>query len=330
MTPIDPSVWQNLMLPTGDSLVARLPYPEKTRKLYCALDARMQRHLLIPIDPDSIEYYDANSRGINVITRELVIHGQLLNRYIDIQCLDASGHEIFDLIGSEIANNLESEIAQPPDVVKRVLAKWRRFWGNIPKHVLSKNEQIGLFAELWFLSVWLIPRLGPNVITAWRGPWGSRHDFEWIEKSVEVKATTNTRGRIFEIHGLSQLENPSRGPLFLFGMRLREEVSSVNNLPALIETLRSQIASSDEIINRFESALAQIGYSPLHDDEYEKLKLRVLEDILFQVDSDFPRLTNATFPAGMPSGIEQIEYEINLNTFDHLVVATSPELLDFV
>lgn len=329
MTTIDPIVWQNLTLPSGERLVARLAFPDITMRLYCALDARSHRHILIPLRPDNNEYYDTNSRGVSVVTRELVIHGQTANKYLDIECLDATGYSIFDLIGGEIANEIQDELTQPKDVVMRVLAKWRRFWGALPQNILSKNEQIGLFAELWFLTVWLSPKLGPNTVMAWRGPWGSRHDFEWMEKSVEVKATTNTRGRIFKIHGLNQLEKPSQGPLFLFSMRLREEAGSTNNLPTLIENCYRQIAGLDEIIDRFESALAQTGYSPLYEDEYKKMNLRIVEDVLFQVNNDFPRLTNSSFSAGIPSGVEQIEYEIDLNTFNHLVIATKPEQLPF-
>lgn len=329
MISIDSNVWQNLATPSGERLVARPAFPDITMRFYCALDAHSHRHILIPLRPDNAEYHDTTSRGVSVVTRELVIHGQTANNYLDIECLDATGHSIFDLIGGEIVNEIQDETTQPKDVVMRVLAKWRRFWGTLPQNILSKNEQIGLFAELWFLTVWLIPQLGSNSVMGWRGPWGSRHDFEWLEKSVEVKATTNTRGRIFKIHGLNQLENPSQGPLFLFSMRLREEAGGINNLPILIENCRKQIAGSAEITDRFESALVQTGYSPFYEDEYKKLNLAVIEDSLFQVDDNFPRITSASFPAGMPSGVEQIEYEINLNTFDHLVIASDPRQLPF-
>ncbi len=329
MTSIDQGTWDNLTRPSGDILVARSALPEITNRLHCALDAKGRRHLLIALRVDDNEYNDANSRGISVVTRELAIRGQSLNRYLDLECLDASGHSIFDLMGGEIAEELRDEAGQPAEGVRRVLAKWRRFWGHLPQQLLSREQQIGLFAEIWFLLVWLIPKLGANAVMTWRGPWGSRHDFEWADKSVEVKATTNSRGRIFRIHGLSQLEVPAHGPLYLFSVCLREETGSSNNLPSLIENCYNEIRDWDEALVRFESALLEIGYSPVHRDEYAKLNLRIAEERLFHVEGDFPRLTNLTFPAGVPSGVERIEYEINLNTFDHLVIATHPEQLPF-
>ncbi len=329
MTSIDQSTWNNLTKPSGNILVARPALPEITDRLHCALDAKSHRHLLVSLRADDHEYNDASSRGVSIVTRELSVRGQSLNRYLDIECLDASGHSIFDLMGGEIAEELRGETEQPVEAVRRVLAKWRRFWGHLPQQILSREQQIGLFAELWFLSIWLIPRFGPDAVMTWRGPWGSRHDFEWTDKSVEVKASTSSRGRIFRIHGLDQLEAPARGPLYLFSVCLREEAGSSNNLPSLVESCYNQVGDWDEALVRFESALVEIGYSPIHRDEYAKLNLRVMEERLFHVHEDFPRLTNSTFPTGAPSGVERIEYEINLNTFDHLAIAAHPEQLPF-
>jgi len=327
MNRIDSDTWAKLesSSPTGDKLVARRALPDVTDRLYCAIDSSGTRHLLIPLKPEEDELRDAQSRGVAVDSRDMVVQGQPSTKYIDIECRDASGYSILDLIGGEIADGLLDVNKQPAELVKRVLAKWRRFWGQLPQHLLSKEEQIGLFAELWFLSVWLLPKFGPEIMATWRGPWGSRHDFEWSDKSVEVKATTNARGRIYKIHGVAQLEKPSTGPLFLFSLCLREETGAIDSLPWLIENCRKQIGNSDDVLTKFESALVEVGYSPLFQDEYAKLKFRVVEGALFRVDNDFPKITTASFPSGMPPGVEQIEYEINLNTFDHLIVSNNPE-----
>jgi hypothetical protein len=75
-------------------------------------------------------------------------------------------------------------------------------------------------------------------------------------------------------------------------------------------------------LSRFEKALAQVGYSPAHDEEYAKLRLRIVEEGLFSVRDDFPRLTVMQLVAGIPSCVERVEYEINLSGFDHLRIAT--------
>ncbi len=329
MISIARETWDKLTVPTGERLVARPALPELTSRMLCALDASGARHILISLQTDDEEYADRQSRGVSVGTRELVIHGSSMERYLDMVCLDANGYAILDLMGGEIAKELSTGTRPAPEIVKRVLAKWRRFWGQIPQPMLSREEQLGLFAEIWFIVEWLIPKMGTDAVLAWRGPWGSRHDFEWLGRSVEVKATTSVRGRIHKIHGLDQLLSPENGALFLFSVSLREEGGAAHDLPGVIELCRHLLEGNEDGLAHFENALARIGYSPMFDDEYSKLKLRIAENVLFQVQGNFPRLTGASFSGGVPEGVERVEYEINLNSFDDLLLARQPDQMPF-
>jgi hypothetical protein len=310
--------------------VARQALPETTNRLLCALDAKGNRHLLITLKPENESLEDARSRGVVVTTRELLVQGQSPDKYLDIECLEIIGYTILDLIGGEIAEELKDEMKQPSDIVRRVMAKWRRFWGQLPQQMLSKEAQVGLFAELWFLSTWLVPRFGPDVTMVWRGPWGGRNDFEWLDKSIEVKATTNSRGRIHRINGLEQLEKPTTGSLYLFSLVLREERGAPHSLPGIIVTCREQLAISSEAMSHLESGLAQAGYSPVHQEEYSKMLFRVVEEALFCVEQDFPKVTRESFAGSALQGVERVEYEINLNAFDHLIKARQPQEIPFL
>jgi hypothetical protein len=304
-------------LPSGEKLTAKLTSPELSSRVFSALDSDRQRHILVHLEPDDLPCNDHQSRGIQVTTRELNVHGQEPSQYIDLLCLDVTGYSGFDLIGSEIITECIKGNRSPSEIVHQVLAKWRRFWGQIPQDLLSRNEITGLIAELRFLSEKLIPEVGPaEAIRRWRGPFGSCHDFEWLGEAVEVKATTSSRGRIYHINGIDQLDPPENGKLFFFGIRLREEGGSEMTLPRIIENCRKLLSSDDDSLDRFESALVQAGYSPLHNDEYEKLRFRIIEETMFEVKDDFPRISISNFIKGIPAGIERVEYEINLNGFN--------------
>jgi hypothetical protein len=303
-------------LPSGEKLTAKLPAPDLSSRVFSALDSEGQRHILIQLEPDDLPYNDHQSRGIQVTTRELNVHGQQPSRYIDLLCLDIAGYSGFDLIGSEIITELAKGHRSPSEIVHQVLAKWRRFWGQIPQDLLSRNEVIGLIAELLFLAEKMIPEVGmAEAIRRWRGPFGSRHDFEWPGCSVEVKATTSSRGRIFHINGIDQLEPPENGKLFFFGVRLREEGGGEMTLPSIVETCRNLVSSKEDALDKFESDLVHVGYSPLHYNEYEKTRFRIIEEVLFEVKDDFPRIGVSNFIEGIPAGIEHVEYEINLNGY---------------
>jgi len=307
-------------LPSGEKLAAKLPAPDLSLRIFSALDSERQRHILVKLEQDDLPYNDHQSRGIQVTTRELNVHEQEPSRYIDLLCLDIAGYSGFDLIGSEIITELGKGNRSPSEIVHQVLAKWRRFWGQIPQDLLSRNEVTGLIAELRFLAEKMIPEVGPNeAIRRWRGPFGSRHDFEWSGESVEVKATTSSRGRIFHINGIDQLEPPENGKLFFFGVRLREEGGAELTLLSIIETCRNLVSSDGDTLDKFETALVQVGYSPLHNEEYDKTRFRIIEEVLFEVKKDFPRICVSNFFGGIPSGIEHVEYEINLNGFDQLI-----------
>jgi len=121
---------------------------------------------------------------------------------------------IFDAIAEDIAEKLDNGI--PKEVVANVIGKWRNFWKKTSQEIMSSNEIMGLFGELWFLYKWLLPYLENfEAIKRWRGPFSSRHDFEWKGKSVEVKSTTNVQSRVHKIHGIDQLSPPENGDLFL-------------------------------------------------------------------------------------------------------------------
>ena len=322
-----PGIWGALdrSRPTGNYLVARQGIPELTSRLLFAVDSQAQRHLLIVLLADDDEFHDAQSRGLIVVTRELVVRGQPSTRYLDFECRDPAGYPILDLIAQELAFGLSQVGACPAEVTRRVLAKWRRFWGQVPRAILSREDQLGLFGELWFLRIWLAPHVGlANAVNRWRGPLGARHDFEWIGRSVEVKTTTSTRGRLHWINGIDQLEPPEIGELLFFSLRLREEAGAGNSLPVLITAIRQNLKLDPEATGQFETLLLQAGYSSVRDEEYAKTRVRIVEERLFVVSGDFPRIIPASFPDAVSPGIEKVEYEINLNSYDHLCIGYNP------
>jgi hypothetical protein len=331
MTRIDPTTWQKIenTHPSGEKYLARRGLPEVTERLFCAIDSGGTRHLLVLLKNEEDELHDEISRGVAVDTLEMVVQGQPSAKYIDIECRENTGYSILDLMGGEIAEGLRDSKRQAAEIVHNILAKWRRFWGQIPQHLMSREEQLGLFAELWYLSKWVIPKQGSKAVFSWRGPWKSRNDFEWNDKSVEVKATTNTHGRILRINGIRQLEEPENGSLYLFSVILREEAGAANNLPSLIENCSELLKDDPDAISYFEDGLAKAGYSPVHEDDYSSMHLVVLETALFMVNQDFPRITRSSFTEGPLVGIEEIIYVINLNTYNHLIVATQPYQMPF-
>lgn len=286
-----------------------------------AVDHDGRHHLLLPIANEDEGFTDRRSRGILVAPRILEVEQQPACPLLDVCCSDRTANEAFNLV----ANGLLEELGQRVSTVEAVqtaLARWRRFWGTVPTEGLDPEEIRGLFGELWFLLVWLLPH-GVSGVEHWLGPSGARNDFQWPAVAVEVKATTSVRGHVHRINGIDQLDPPDEGTLMVFSLRLREEPSSFNSLVTLVERIEQELADQPERLDLFEGRLVAAGYSEAHDERYRGVRFRVVDERLYRVEDDFPRLSIASFRTGLPTGIERVEYDTNLEGFGHLVAAAS-------
>lgn len=335
MTNPEEEVWSKLSrdIPSGSEIIARLAFPDLSEVVLAAIDSSENRHFLIPILASEDGIIDNESRGISVITNDMRIKGTgqngIISRYIDIMCVDRTWFDGFNLIGRQITEAVSVGVSTKAETVRKVLTRWRYFWGKVPKNLLSKEQIIGLFSELWFMKYWLFPSHEKRkVIDSWSGPRGGRHDFEFSNLSFEVKGTSIVEGRIHWIHGLDQLLPPEDGKLLFFSLKLREEKGGLTDLSEMVRSCGELLNEDLEALDRFENALASVGYSPVHDSEYERVKFRVVDDILYNVDANFPKITNKTLLNGNPAGVERVDYQINLDGFESCIVARGPKNFD--
>lgn len=310
-----------------DALGAKLLTPDITDRVFAAVDKQSRRHVLVKLKDEDADVRDTQSRGISIDTRELATATDQITRYADIVCLDPLGYDSFDLVAAEIAQKLATSDTSASDVILRVIAKWRRFWNSGPRQVLSPSEVLGLFAELWFLRHWLLPNLSPAAaVSAWRGPFGSRHDFEFARNAVEVKATLARSPVTHHINGLDQLVHPVQGDLFFFSLAVAQEVTASESLPQLIDSLVEVFVDCDDVQSDLFSRLAHAGYNAADSTEYLSTRFRIAHAHLYLVTDGFPKIIPSTFAGPTLSGVSQIEYDISLNGFDDLIIARSPSL----
>lgn len=321
MGPITPESWRGL--PTRSDVYADLAaHPlEDSDGIFLAVDHDGARHLLLAIPTDGAAVSDERSRGIRAVTRPLSVQQQPERPFVDVLCMAVGGQDVFNLVSTAIVDQV-SQGGDPAEAVRTTLARWRRFWGAAPTGALTPQQIRGLFGELWFLAVWLLPQ-GNNQVAHWLGPTGARHDFQWHQLAVEAKATTSIRGHIHRINGLDQLDPPAEGRLVVFSLRLREEVSASNSLVTLVRTITAELGNDSDALNDFETRLLQVGYSPAEADRYDELRFRVIDERMHEVSDAFPRLTAASFVDGMPAGVERVEYEVNLDSCPGTVIASS-------
>jgi hypothetical protein len=315
MSQIAPGFWTALSTSasSSDDWQVRPPLAEICPRLLGSVTSSGERRLLVALATGEESVEDSRSRGFRVGNEELVDDRGARARYVVIKCLDAADHDLFDVIGVDLAFAIATH---PPAVaITRVLAKWRRFWGQLPRPLLSREAQVGLFAELWFFSRWLVPAAGPAAAaTRWRGPLRSRHDFEWVGRSVEVKGSSIVRKHLCHVNGLDQLEPPENGELLLFALRIRDEAGAAHALPQLIADCRALLGVDRDALAVFETALLQTDYSAAHEADYAQTRWRIIDERLYRVDENFSRLRPSHFPSGLPPGVSEVGYILDVGT----------------
>lgn len=311
MSRIAPGFWTALAAQRGSDYPVRPPLPEVCPRLLGGYSPNGERCYLVRLGELEEAIEDARSRGIKVTTIEMEDESGARGRYSVVVCQDSSGHELFDLIGAELAPALAS--LPPVAAITHVLAKWRRFWGQSPRRLLSREEQLGMVGELWFLSRWLVPAAGPRAgAVRWRSPFRSRHDFEWPRRAVEVKTASHVNRVSCMIGQIDQLEPPLGGDLHLFILRVREEASASLTLPNLIADCRALLRGDEDALGIFETALLQTDYSAVHEGEYGQTRWRTIEERLYLIDESFSRLRPSNIQPSMPRGVSEVSYSLDL------------------
>lgn len=313
--------------PSGERLTARLALPDFNREIYIAVDATNRRYVLVQLPPGEQHIqYERTSRGISVQTVEMSVgDGVGNNIFVEIACHEPSGYVALDIVTQELASALAAGASiSRSRLVHNVLAKWQRFWSGQPRNLLSKEALLGLYGELWFLSRWLIPSIGAQQsVEMWRGPMGSRHDFETVGLAIEVKTTSRVDGS-HQIHGIEQLQEPVNSALLLFSLLVREESGGENTLPQLVHELHKTLNGHPLALAQYEAALLSAGYEEAHESEYLKIRLRIRGQALYRVSGEFPRLIPSFLSKGVPAGINNVNYELRLDAAGPWMLSDSP------
>ena len=68
-----------------------------------------------------------------------------------------------------------------------------------------------------------------------------------------------------------------------------------------------------------------LNVSSVYNEEYSRYKFRIVDERLFNVTPDFPKIIRESFRDDIPSGVNNIEYSINLDGYDNLCIAKYPD-----
>ncbi|MBK7663045.1 MAG: PD-(D/E)XK motif protein [Sterolibacteriaceae bacterium] len=225
----------------------------------------------------------------------------------------AGSAELFAAMACDVVGALDDSAAAGAGEAKLLrvfigrVGAWQEFMRK-GSTVLSPEAEIGLVGELTVLRMIIDVGMPPVVaVESWVGPLDGVQDFELGTGALEIKATLSAVGFPAEIGSLEQLDDSTRQPLFLAGVRLRQTEGG-HSLPELVAAMRQAAEQDAEATRLLGERLLAAGYFDAHAEHYMR-RFTLAAVRMIEVKEDFPRLT----PGRVPSGITRAAYEIDLD-----------------
>lgn len=213
-----------------------------------------------------------------------------------IECADAALGDTFHVLAEDIAKRMRADSMPPtPLRVSQALAQWEQLLRG--RRELSRDQEIGLWGELWMLQ-----QLHPTDtgVSTWRGPDAEFVDFVGGGIGIECKTS---RRRLEHFVSQQQVTRPL-GDLAVYLLSLW-----VDHDPVEGKTLGDMVAKCDAQLSdrrEFEEKLLISGYSRADAVRYRQ-KLRLLEPPLVFPAASIPRVREAD------PGISQIRFLVSLD-----------------
>jgi len=275
-------------------------------EVLAGLDVHGGRHLLVPVAASAAFREDRRSVGVQI--RRTVLEDAGVDRhFVDVICLVPRLNDLFAEVAADMLEALLLDPGDPPRACHEILERWRELLEKPDPRLLGPQQLAGLFGELLLVRE-LVERSPAKGIDAWMGPSKGQHDFARGGLAVEVKTTTVREGRVVEIHGAEQLEQPNGGELLLCFVRLDVEADG-SSVPELIDSIFELGVAR----RTFLDLLARGGYDPSRAAEYERPRFVVRERRFYEVAEDFPQITASSFRTGrVPPGVLRVRYDVDL------------------
>lgn len=252
--------------------------------------------------PNAFQDYSAtlpHGKGFTVTTTK---SDQLDSKFdwITIVCNDPNAEGIFismirDLLRGILDRQKHSNGHQLLQFVIDRINAWQKFFGKQRQPKLSKEEEIGLWGELYVFQQLL--KLGiPQTIlcSSWVGPEDSPQDFIFLKMALEIKTLVNQPLTKLRINSLDQLDYTAFDSLYLLCNFLAVHPEEGLTLPALVRQIDGGLDTNSTKVY-FENKLITTGYFKEYESYYDTPYL-VQNQQIFLVDETFPSLTSQKIP----------------------------------
>ena len=193
---------------------------------------------------------------------------------------------------------------------------------------MTREKQMGLFAELFFLSEILFKEIGvTESLNTWKGPSGERHDFMLPDLGIEIKATSTNLPLSVKISNENQLFKAPNESLILVVFQYAVSESTIGDLPMIVKEIETKLSKNPKQLNEFRRNILHVGYNYDEENKYTKRYSQLNpKREFYNVTDDFPRLTVEELNLlKKQSAFMDISYRINLDACESYLFPTKPD-----
>ena len=271
------------------------------------------RRLSIEVEKSHLSHinFEDQTRGY-VVTVEDRDHEYTDRAFIHLQEVGPSAtRDLFVILCADVLDHVSKCASEfeAVSVLHNRLQHWKRFFQSRAPEGLSREEYIGLYAELDFFAAVLAAGIAPErLANGWQGPAGANQDFLFGGVAVEIKACTGNDTDSVSISNVRQLDDTGLIQLFLCQGVYDFRQDSGETLKMLIERLRQLLAPSPSAADIFEERLLAAGYIEPSPSPFERYGFSRRSRRAFHLEDGFPRLLESS----LPQGISDVRYTLNL------------------
>lgn len=313
--------WDSI-LPASSGPVWRLRSATARHRLYHGRDADRSILFLFEFSGDHVDILRRlpEIAGIDLDYRRYANprrHGLVL------RLTDSSSAELFAVLNEDLANAIEplEEERQAVLTFMNRLGRWQKLLASGSRRLLKPEEIRRLMGELVILEGLLMERgLNPErVVSAWTGPSGTPQDFQFTNRSIEVKATGGAGNRTIRISSEFQLDTEQVAvTLAVCHLPVIDDPSRGQSLNQLVGRISGKLPA--HVRPLFEGRLELAHYVDI--PEYDAPLFEHVATDCFEVGDGFPALSRSC----LPSSISEVRYQLDVAQLSDFRVAGIPEL----
>ena len=306
------TIWMDLEMQqkTKDKFYQRLVYVELLYRAYIGTSGiPARRFLAIEIPETETKEFDTFTipKGF---TLDIGTPGIKHEGYVAciLQAASSDLNDVFTIVAKDVLDNLKNQSKADLYIftLKRRIEKWRDFFKNPAKNILTEKKVIGLIGELTLIRD-LMKKGDVNAVGLWNGPINAAQDFQGENIAVEVKTASTNKLEYVHIASEVQLDKEERKVLFLVAYRIERNDATGTTLPELIQIVYEML--SDQQRSRFRANLTCLGYADEDAASYGK-GYSIKECMVYKVEDGFPRLLRQD----LPQGVMDIRYRLALES----------------